>query len=61
MHPFSRGLYNAKTDVFSLGAVLYNILCGAPPFGGNELDDELIELNVLIGAPLLGRHPSKHV
>jgi serine/threonine-protein kinase len=37
----NRVLLDARSDVFSVGAVLYDILCGRPPFRGASYDETL--------------------
>ncbi len=37
----SRVLLDARSDVFSVGAVLYDILCGRPPYRGESYDETL--------------------
>lgn len=42
-----KGSYNEKCDIWSLGIILYFMLCGYPPFSG-ENDNQLIQ-NILNG------------
>jgi calcium-dependent protein kinase len=35
------GYYNEKCDIWSLGVIMYIMLCGYPPFNGNNDNDIL--------------------
>ena len=36
------GNYDEKCDLWSIGVILYMMMCGRPPFGGSS-DEEIIE------------------
>ena len=38
----NRVLLDARSDVFSVGAVVYDILCGRPPYRGASYDETLL-------------------
>lgn len=42
-----KNYYNEKADVWSIGIILYTMLCGHPPFRGNKEDD--IKRKILSG------------
>lgn len=42
----NRVLLDARSDVFSVGAVLYDILCGRPPYRGGSYDETLLKARV---------------
>ena len=42
------GSYTEKCDIWSIGVIVYIMLCGRPPFSGNNEDD--IMNKVRIGA-----------
>ena len=46
--------YNSKVDVWSLGAVFYEMITGAPPFTGS--DKESLRRNVQKGSYRIPKH-----
>ena len=45
---FGNNGYGKKCDLFSFGVIIYILLCGYPPFNGNN--DEKIMTNILKGS-----------
>lgn len=59
-----QGEYTEKCDIWSCGVILYILLCGRPPFDG-ENDDEILD-NVAkglykIAGPIWGRVSSEGI
>jgi hypothetical protein len=46
-----------RADVYALGAVLYHVLCGAPPYGGSSSAETLARVLAEPAPPLLVREP----
>ena len=38
-------MYNDKSDIWSCGVILYMMLCGYPPFNGNNNDEIKQKIN----------------
>jgi serine/threonine protein kinase len=37
LHPADYGTVDAQTDIFAVAVLLYDLVCGVPPFGGGSL------------------------